>query len=234
MSITAINPQTASQAGKDSLRSFLRLLEQSHPNEVLRVSRPVEPSKFEVSAVLKHLENRGKFPLVYFEHPKDVQGRPSSFPLLSNVFASRERIALALGLRPEQSGMELSLEYARRLEHPIPPVRIERSEAPVKQVVTRGDACDMSRLPIVRHHGMDPAPYIDMTPVMKHPDEGFYNVAFLRNMYKGPRTLGIHMSPRHNWQIFRAHETRNLPTPVAIVVSHHPSFYLGPLNLEPF
>ena len=234
MSITAINPQTASQAGKDSLRSFLRLLEQSHANEILRVSRPVEPSKFEVSAVLKHLENRGKFPLVYFEHPKDVLGRPSSFPLLSNVFASRERIALALGLRPEQSGMELSLEYARRLQHPVPPVRIERSEAPVKQVVTRGDACDMSRLPIVRHHGMDPAPYIDMTPVMKHPDEGFYNVAFLRNMYKGPRTLGIHMSPRHNWQIFRAHETRNLPTPVAIVVSHHPSFYLGALNVEPF
>ncbi|HWP85613.1 MAG TPA: UbiD family decarboxylase, partial [Terriglobia bacterium] len=123
---------------------------------------------------------------------------------------------------------------ARRLEHPIPPVRVAPSDAPAKQVVRRGEQCDLSRLPIVRHHQMDPAPYIDMTPVMRHPEDGFYNVAFLRTMYKEPRKLGIHMSPRHNWQIFRAHETRGLPTPVAIIVSHHPSFFLGALNVEPF
>jgi 2,5-furandicarboxylate decarboxylase 1 len=81
---------------------------------------------------------------------------------------------------------------------------------------------------------MDPAPYIDMTPVMKHPEDGFYNVAFLRTMVQENRKLGIHMSPRHNWQIFRHNETRNRPTPVAIVVSHHPSFYLGALNVMPY
>jgi 2,5-furandicarboxylate decarboxylase 1 len=113
-------------------------------------------------------------------------------------------------------------------------VRVERADAPVKEVVARGEECDLSWFPIVRHHEMDPAPYIDMTPVMKHPDEGFYNVAFLRNMYQGPRRLGIHMSPRHNWQIHRLNETKNRPTPVAVVVSHHPAFYLGALNVESF
>jgi 2,5-furandicarboxylate decarboxylase 1 len=53
-------------------------------------------------------------------------------------------------------------------------------------------------------------------------------------MYKGPRKLGIHMSPRHNWQIFRKYEARREPTPVAIVVSHHPAFFLGSLNVAPF
>jgi UbiD family decarboxylase len=81
---------------------------------------------------------------------------------------------------------------------------------------------------------MDPAPYIDMTPVMKDPDSGFYNAAFLRNMVKGPRRLGIHMSPRHNWQIHRKNEEQKRNTPVAIVVSHHPAFYLGALNVSPF
>jgi 2,5-furandicarboxylate decarboxylase 1 len=42
------------------------------------------------------------------------------------------------------------------------------------------------------------------------------------------------MSPRHNWQITRKYEERGLPTPVAIVVSHHPAFHLGTLNVAPF
>jgi UbiD family decarboxylase len=234
MKSAVLNSETKAGAGAASLRAFLDLLERERPRDVLRIRTPVDPAHYEVSAILKHLENRGKFPLVWFEQPKNVQGSASEFQLLSNVYASRERCALALGLKPEQSGMPLSLEYARRLESPIRPVRTSAAEAPVKEVVVRGEACDLSKLPIVRHHEMDPAPYIDMTPVMKHPEEGFYNVAFLRNMYKGPRKLGIHMSPRHNWQIFQHHETRKLPTPVAIVVSHHPAFYLGALNVEAY
>ena len=92
----------------------------------------------------------------------------------------------------------------------------------------------MREFPIVRHHEMDGGPYIDMTVVAKDPDQGFYNVAFHRNQYKGPQRLGIHMSPRHNWTIFRKNEQKKLPTPVAIVVSHHPAFYLGALNVAPF
>ena len=234
MGATVLNAKTSAAVAELSLRDFLNLLEKDFPNEMIRISRPVDPARFEVSAVLKHLENLGKFPLVYFEKPKDLQGCDSAFPLLSNVYACRERCALALGLKREQSGMELSLEYARRLESPLTPVRIEPSQAPVKEVAARGEECDLRNFPIVRHHEMDPAPYIDMTPVMKHPEEGFYNIAFLRTMYKGPRKLGIHMSPRHNWQIFRRYESQKRPTPVAIVVSHHPGFYLGALNVEAF
>jgi 2,5-furandicarboxylate decarboxylase 1 len=69
---------------------------------------------------------------------------------------------------------------------------------------------------------------------MRDPDSGAYNVAFLRTMYKGPRRLGLHMSPRHNWQIARKHERLGEPTPCVLVVSHHPAFYLGALNVSPF
>ena len=234
MTTTMVTAEKTEALGELSLSSYLRLLEREYSNEVIRIGRPVEPAQYEVSAILKHLENRGKFPLIYFEKPKDLQGRISSHPLLSNLYATRERCAVALGLQPAQAGMELSLEYARRLESPILPVCVNRSQAPVKEVVTRDQECDLRNFPIVRHHEMDPAPYIDMTPVMKHPEEGFYNVAFLRNMYKGPRKLGIHMSPRHNWQIFRRYESKNRPTPVAVIVSHHPAFYLGALNVEAF
>ena len=101
-------------------------------------------------------------------------------------------------------------------------------------MVKVGDQVDLRELPIVRHHRMDPAPYIDMAPIMRDPEMGHYNIAFLRMMYKGPRKLGIHMSPRHNWQMCRKNELANRPTPVVIVVSHHPAFFLGALNVAPF
>jgi UbiD family decarboxylase len=224
---------TGGRALELSLRRFVDALEGAEPREVVRVPRLVDPARYEVTAVLKHLENRGMFPLVRFDQTRNLHGDPSAFPLLSNIYASRERCARALGLPPSQAGMELSIEYARRLKAPRAPIRIEGHEAPVKDVVRRGDECDLRDFPIVRHHEMDPAPYLDMTPVMRHPD-GFYNVAFLRNMYKEPRKLGIHMSPRHNWQIFRAFESRGEATPVVVVASHHPAFYLGALNVEAF
>lgn len=217
-----------------NLYAFLQQLEDQLQQDLVRVKRTVSPAHFEVTALLQHLENMRKFPLLLFEKPLNLKGEPSSFPLLSNLFATRPRCALALGMSPDDAKLPLSLEYARREERLIPPVPVSTQEAPIKEVVKRGEDADLYEFPIVRHHAMDPAPYIDMTPVMKDPEQGFYNVAFLRNMVKGPRRLGIHMSPRHNWQIHRKNEEKKRPTPVAIVVSHHPAFYLGALNVSPF
>jgi UbiD family decarboxylase len=219
---------------KKALGAFLQQLEGRLPDDFLRVEREIAPDKFEVTALLQHLENQRRFPVLLFTRPRNLKGEVSSFPLLSNVFATRSRCALALGMDPQDVGLPLSLEYARREEMLLPPVVIPTHEAPVKRVIKRGQDADLYDLPIVRHHAMDPAPYIDMTPVMKDPEGGFYNVAFLRNMVQGPRRLGLHMSPRHNWQIHRKNEEKNRPTPVAIVVSHHPAFYLGALNVSPF
>jgi 2,5-furandicarboxylate decarboxylase 1 len=216
------------------LHDFLGRLEKHLEQDLVRVERTVSPVQFEVTALLQHLENKKSFPVLLFEKPLNLKGEPSQFPLLSNVFATRRRCAMSLDMRPEDEGLPLSLEYARREEKLITPLTVPSREAPVKEVVKRGEEADLYEFPIVRHHAMDPAPYLDMTPVMKDPELGFYNVAFLRNMIKGPRRLGIHMSPRHNWQIHRKNEEQGRPTPVAIVVSHHPSFYLGGLNVSPF
>ena len=217
-----------------SLRDFLSRLERDLPSEVIRVKKPVDPSKFELTALLVHLEREGKFPLLLLEQPLNVKGERAAFQFASNIYALRSRCAMALGLGPEEWGLPLSLEYAKRETQLLPPVIIDPAEAPVREVVKRGEAADLRDLPIVRHHRMDPAPYIDMTPVMRDPEGGFYNVAFLRTMYKGPRRLGIHMSPRHNWQISRKYEALKRPTPLAIVASHHPAFYLGALNVSAF
>ncbi len=210
------------------------MTEKEHPNLVVHVSGPVDAARFQVTAVLQQLEHRGKYPLVVFDRPLNLRGEPSAFPIVTNVYASRERCALAMGLRLDQAYQDLSLEYARREERRTPPLLIPPAEAPVREVTRTGRDVDLREFPIVRHHRMDAGPYVDMASVMRDPESGAYNVAFLRNQYKGPTKLGVHMSPRHNWQIVRKHEEAGRPTPVAIVVSHHPAFYIGALNVSPF
>ncbi len=217
-----------------NLRDFIARVEKEGTRELVRISEEIRPDSFEATAILANFESHGLYPMVLFERPLNLHGEVSKFPLLTNVYASRTRCAMALGLEPAQDKLELSLEYSRREPRRLPPEVVSRETAPVKQVVKTGEQVDLRMLPIVRHHRMDPAPYIDMTPVMRDPDMGHYNIAFLRTMYKGPRKLGLHMSPRHNWQICRKNEERQRPTPVVIVVSHHPAFYLGALNVSPF
>ena len=217
-----------------SLQAFLARLEEEHPEWVVHVTKPVDPARFQVTAVLQQLEQRGRFPLVVFDRPLNLHGEISPFPLVTNIYAARERCAVALGLRADQAYQELALEYARREALRIPPQLVPPGEAPVKNVVRTGGDADLRQFSIVRHHRMDAGPYIDMASVMRDPESGAYNVAFLRNQYKGPCKVGVHMSPRHNWQIVRKHEEAGRPTPVAIVVSHHPAFYIGALNVSPF
>ncbi len=217
-----------------SFRGYLEDLERDSPADVIHVKGAINPSKFEATAVLQRLEEANRYPLVVFDRPLALNGKPSAFALVSNVYATRERCARALGLRPEEAYQALAMEYARREERRVHPVVIDRSTAPVKDVVRRGDQVDLRELPIVRHHRMDGGPYIDMTLVMRDPDTGAYNMAFQRNQYKGPRKLGLHMAPRHNWQIARKYEEAGRATPVAIVVGHHPAFYIGALNVSAF
>jgi UbiD family decarboxylase len=224
----------ATNARPAELRDFVARIERDHPEEFLRIGDEIDPAAFEATAILANLEEKGLYPMVLFERPMNQLGQVSPFPLVTNIYASRRRCALALGLAPHQDKLALSLEYSRREERRIPPQPIAAETAPVKQVIKTGDAVDLRELPIVRHHAMDPAPYIDMTAIVRDPDQGHYNIAFQRTMYQGPRRLGIHMSPRHNWQIARKYEAANRPTPVVVVVSHHPAFYLGALNVSPF
>jgi UbiD family decarboxylase len=216
------------------LKNFLEDLQKSHPSEVLVIDDQINPSDFEVTAILRHLELADKYPLVYFSNLLNLEGNRSDFPLITNVFASRERCAVALGMDPKDCKLPLSLEYAAREERRLPVQKVSKEKSPVKDVILKGDDADLRKFPIVLHHEMDLGPYIDMIPIMRDVESGAYNACFQRTMYKGPQKLGIHMSPRHNWEIVRKNETQNKPTPVVIAVGHHPAFCLASLNVAPF
>lgn len=208
------------------LRSFIEKLTNEAPEEIIRVHREVDP-RFEITAILQHLEDLGRFPAVLFEHVKDVEGKSTEFKLITNVFATRKKCAIALDLPSHKWRMEVSLEYAKRQRKLIKPEIISEEEAPVKEVNKVGEEVNIRKLPVVTHHEMDGQPYFTTAVVAADPDNGRYNSSHHRMLVKGKNVTGIWMSPRHLWNYYVRAESKGKSLPIAQVIGHHPAFYLG-------
>jgi len=227
----AIGAEKEARVPKD-LRQFLELMDRELPSDVLRIKKSISP-KFEVTALQQHLEDQGRFPLVIFENVLNQKGEPSGFQLVSNVFATREKVALALDLPPDQWRMEPSFRFADRSSHPIEPLRVSSSEAPVHEVVKTGDDIDLYELPVVTHHVMDGFPYLVDAVVAADPETGTHNSSHHRQLIKDKNHLGLWMSPRHLWNYCQRAEAEGKALPIAHVHGHHPGFYLGTEALIP-
>ncbi|MBI4318153.1 MAG: UbiD family decarboxylase [Chloroflexi bacterium] len=216
------------------LGSFIAQLQQPYPDDVLEIKRTVNPQDYDVTAILEHLTRANRFPLVRFRSARNLLGEESEFTIISNVFATRARCAIALDLPPAESKMPLSLEFARRELLSIPARVVSRKDSPVKQVVELGEQVDLRKLPIVRHYEMDIGPYLTMACVMRDPDEGFYDVSFVKTLYRDPRKLGTVLHTPHFVRLLAKYERRNKPAPIIVVLGHHPAFSLGSLSLAPW
>lgn len=199
------------------LRAFLKLLEERAPGELLRVSRPLK-QEYEVTALVFELERRGESPAIIFE---GLQG--SAMPLLTNLYGSRKRLALALGVDEGEL-----LEGWLKREELLTPPRILK-EGPILEEVLLGEDADLFSLPILTHFEEDAGPYITAgVLVAKDPDTGTINGSFHRLQLKGARTLGVSLhSRRHLWNYQQRAEARGENLPVAVVLGSHPLFQLG-------
>ena len=217
------------------LRTFISDLAEQMPADLVQVEEEIDPSKFEASALLQNLENAGKFPCVLWQRPRNLNGRYEGVQLISNVFATRERMALALGLPPEKWRMDLSLEYSRRENNRLQPVVVGKGEAPVKEIVRIGEEASLFDLPVVRGHRLDPAPFLNMEWVVKDPDGGFYNLSHHRAQMREPRHSSICvLQSAHNGTILEKYHRQGKPCPIVGILGHHPAFFLGGLTSGAF
>lgn len=198
------------------LRSFLSELEQHLPEQYLTVERAVD-AKFELSGVLRQLQEHNRYPAVRFSKVKG-----SAFPVVSNLFADSSRLALALGVSPEN----LLQGYMEREDRLIESKMVSR--APVQEVVHEGSAVDLTRLPVVTHCEKDAGPYFtSAVGVFKDPDTGVYDVGIFRMQLKGPNKLGVlYGAYSKAARIIRKNEQRNQPTEMAVFIGHHPASIL--------
>lgn len=218
-----------------SLRTFLEDCRREIPNEVVHVGKEVDPAHYDVTAIIKHLGATKKFPILIFDRPLNLHGKPSGdFKLVMNCEISQRKAQIALGLPKEASRPRMAEVCLEREEHRIPPTVVDKRQAPVKEVVKTGKDVDIFELPLMRHHYMDGGPYIVMSTVTKDRKSGIYNCSYHRMEIKTPTMTALYASPRHLWKIFRDHEENNLECPVATVLGHHPAYHMGACYSGPF
>lgn len=219
------------------LRSFLDDLRKHAPEELVTVTREVRPADFEVNTLLEEFEALGKYPLLLLEHVRSLQGEPWPGRMVSQADPGTfRRAALALGLPMNGTRCQEVIDrLSAAIERPIPPVVVPRREAPVQEVVTTGGAVDLATLPLLMHHEKDTRPGW-FTPIMAaaHPETGRYNLSYHRNLYKGRSRVTSKISSRHLYEYLQLAAERGQSVPVAMVVGHHPGFYLASAMRAPW
>ncbi len=205
-----------------SLPAYLDLLKRKKPEELVVVSKELDPA-YELTALVVKLEREGKRrPVLLCER---VRG--AKFPVLTNLHASRSRLALAMGCAPE----EMQRTYLRAMEKPIPPVTVKTG--PVKDVILTGSKVNLLDLPPILHHEGDAGVYVTAAiSFAKDPTSETWNCAYNRLMIKDRNTTSIHLTAgKHLWEFQRIAESRREPLPVAFAIGVHPAIALGALAI---
>src|ERR1043165_3016357 len=212
------------------LRTFLAQVKERFPDELVHVHRDVD-LKFEISAVLVKLDRAHKFPIVVFDNLATASGGRSAFPLLSNLFASRNLCALSLDSTVEKVG----LDYDRRTQNAKAPVGVgRRAQAPVKQVVKKGGDVNLFDFPVPLPYHMEGGRTIlgsVVTTVDNHGDN-IYNCAYQTLRVLEPRKATVGLGEQTgNWERYRervAETGEGLP--VVAWIGHHPAACMGALT----
>jgi UbiD family decarboxylase len=165
----------------------------------------------------------------------------AQFPLVTNLFGTPRRAALAFGSRP-QAFIRRLVHLAETLMPPTPAklwgardvagqlLRVgtsRRRRAPVAEVVT--DDVRLDRLPALTTWPDDGGPFITLPLVYtEHPDRPGHNLGMYRMQVFDRRTTGMH------WQIgkgggfhYKAAEARGARLPVTVVLGGPPALVLA-------
>jgi 2,5-furandicarboxylate decarboxylase 1 len=207
------------------LRTYLKELIDHNPNQVKVVEREVDPV-FEATAIVDKMEDDSDypgFPAVLF---KNIKG--SDIPLMLNLKATYERLALAIGTDVRH----MVEEFARREGDFTEPEWVGRAQAPVKEVVWTGDQIDMHKLPLLHHQELDAGKYItSAAAITRDPDTGKVNVGIFRHQLQGKDELGLMVNPAHHtaYIVRRARELKK-PLEVALAIGHHPAMLMGSVS----
>lgn len=204
------------------LRTYIDKVKAERPDEFLTISREVDPA-YEITASVVKLEQEAKRrPVMVFEKVKGTD-----FPVMTNMHASRPRLAMALGCNPR----DMQKTFLAAMENPIAPKEV--NNGPCKDVVLKGADVDMRALPQVVHHGGDGGPYITAAiSFAKDPETGIYNCAYNRLMITGKDTTSIHLTlGKHLWEFHKVAEARGEPLQVAFAIGVHPAIALGALSI---
>jgi 4-hydroxy-3-polyprenylbenzoate decarboxylase len=188
-----------------NLRAYLEALERR--GELRRVRVPVS-AELEITEIADRLVKSGG-PALLFER---VVGK--DFPVAIGLFGTRERTAFALGvedldelarkvegllaLNPGKGGLSALMGLLPKLPllRGFFPKRVQK--APVQEVVLKGEAVDLTRLPVLKCWPLDGGPFITLPLVItQDPETGELNLGMYRMQVLDRRSTAMH------WQLHK-------------------------------
>jgi len=188
------------------------------------VREPVASDQ-EVTALVQELARRGRHPALLLQRVDGLE-----VPVVTNLFASRERVARMLGVPLD--GLHAAYQERSRLR--LPPRRVDRG--PVLDIVQEGRAVDLGTVPMLKHFQTDRGPYItNAVIVAQHPDTGAGNLSYHRSMVHSRNEIATSLHSRGDlWRLLQLDAERGQPLPVAMVIGAHPLFMLAASARMPF
>ncbi len=180
-------------------------------------------SEYELTALQHILDEEKRYPVILADKVRLADGELSRFPVVTNLTADREIVAEALDVNDHRT---FAQQYARGSLEGIPPVT---APASVQDVVLEGEDCDVTRLPALRQHQLDPGPYLTAAHATTYdPDTGVDNTAIQRCWVKSKKRMSYYPYPNsHNAINMRKFWARGEPCPIAFWIGHHPSVLIG-------
>jgi 4-hydroxy-3-polyprenylbenzoate decarboxylase len=147
--------------------------------------------------------SRGTAPAILFDN---VPGYPKGFRTLYGQLSSARRIALTLGLPLDfERKVDVVQTYHARMQDlkPLPPRFV--NDGPIFENVLEGDAVDVLKFPVPRHHEKDTARFIGTADCVmtQDPDTGWYNLGAYRSQVYDGKTVGCQITEGKHGRIHR-------------------------------
>jgi len=172
-------------------------------------------------------------PLLLFD---DIKGYPRGYRIAVNPLNSSRRLARALGLPAELTGIDRVKAWRDRISgfKSVPPVEVKTG--PVKENIVVGEEIDLFKFPAPKWHEHDGGRYIgtaDMI-IQRDPDSGWVNVAIYRTMVCDRDSVGYHcVAGHHGALIAQKYWDRGLSCPIAIVCGMAPQLFAAANSVMP-
>jgi len=206
-----------------SIRGYLANLEQQ--GELVRFRKEVDPHENLTAIGWKTYDRLGKASLF-----DNLTGFPD-WHVCNQILTDRRKWGIGLGVAEE----DVIETFNTRVKSPIDPVMVDAADAPVKQVVLKGDDVDLTKVPAAWTSELDPGPFIASgMAIIKDPDTGIRNMSIHRQQIMGKNRTGYLICPRQALRIYQKYQERNEPMPVAMVVGAHPAIYFSSSYTAPY
>ena len=187
-----------------NLREYIKFLENS--NELHRISPEISKS-LEITEITDRTV-KGDGRALFFENVTDENGNKLDIPVVTNLFATKERMAKALNVErlsdiadriekliriKPQKGLFKNIELIPQLKEllSVPPKTVKK--APCQEIVIPECEVDLDKIPVLKCWPDDAGNFVTLPGVVtKDPDTGSHNIGMYRMQQFDKKSTGMH------------------------------------------